>query len=224
MSEKLGYMWYPKDFISDPDVMMMSSSERGIYRDLLDLAYLNDNKLSFPINQLARYCNDSEENVLKMLERKATKLGGKWVFDSCEKRLVKTRSNRENGAKGGRPKKPKQNPNDNPNETQAERQIESKREIEIKNFIEAFNSIRSRYLQNTRGYAASKKTIRQLDVIFRDGFSIEDLKTAVSNAFKDKYHADNSWKWVTPEYITRDDQFSKWLNAVDTTPKYNPAL
>lgn len=128
--DKLGYTFYPKDFISDPEVMMMTPSQRGIYRDLIDLAYMNDNKLKYNLTQLSKYCNASEEEISEILNLKGLKEDNFWTIPSCDKRITKILANRENGSKGGRPKKPKQNPNHNPNETQTKRQREREREIE----------------------------------------------------------------------------------------------
>ena len=117
MSKKLGYTWYPKDFISDPDVMFMTSSERGVYRDLLDLAYTNENQIKYSISMLAKYTNSDEETVAKVLAIKGEEIEFGWSIPSCEKRLFLAEKNRQNGGKGGRPKtqtKPKQNPNQNP--------------------------------------------------------------------------------------------------------------
>lgn len=128
--DKLGYTFYPKDFISDPEVMMMTPSQRGIYRDLIDLAYMNDNKIKYNLTQLSKYCNATEEEISEILNLKGLKEGNFWTIPSCDKRITKILANRENGSKGGRPKKPKQNPNHNPNETQTKRQREREREIE----------------------------------------------------------------------------------------------
>lgn len=118
--DKLGYVFFPKDFISDPDVMMMTSSERGIYRDLIDLAYMSDNQIKYSLTQLAKYCNATESEVENILNLKGKKDGNFYSITSCDKRISKRNVNRANGAKGGRPKKPNQNPTQNPNETQTE--------------------------------------------------------------------------------------------------------
>ena len=142
---RLGYTFYPKDFISDPDVMMMDSSERGIYRDLIDLAYMNDNKIKYSIDKIARYCNSDSESVKKVLELKGKLIGKYWSIPSCDKRIAKANVNRENAKKRGRPPKPKNNPTNNPNLTQNERQREREREreyVEDKNIHKSFDPIK----------------------------------------------------------------------------------
>jgi uncharacterized protein YdaU (DUF1376 family) len=132
--DKLGYTFYPKDYISDPDVMMMTPAERGVYRDLIDLAYMHNNQIKYNLFQLSRYCNCSEKEVQDVLDLKGKKVGEFWTIPSCEKRIAKAKVNRENGGKGGRPPKPKDNPTDNPTDnpkqTQTERQRERERERE----------------------------------------------------------------------------------------------
>jgi len=134
--DKLGYTFYPKDYISDPDVMMMTPTQRGIYRDLIDLAYMSDNCIKYNLMQLSKYCNAEVEDVEDILNLKGLKIGEYWTIPSCNKRIDKAKVNRENGSKGGRPPKPKNNPTNiptnNPNETQTERQREREREREIK--------------------------------------------------------------------------------------------
>ncbi|WP_437918558.1 DUF7833 domain-containing protein [Sphingobacterium sp. LRF_L2] len=136
----LGYTWYPKDFISDPDVMFMTAAERGVYRDLIDLAYTSENRIAYSIDMLARYTNSDVQTVEKILSMKAQKKGDFWTIPSCGKRIDLINKNRSNGSKGGRPKtqtKPKQNPtrnkSENPKETQTQRQIEIESKIESKN-------------------------------------------------------------------------------------------
>lgn len=175
MSKKLGYTWYPKDFISDPDVMFMTSSQRGVYRDLLDLAYMNDNLIKYNVQMLAKYTNSDEETVQSVIDIKCIKTDQGYSIPSCEKRMNLAEKNRENGKKGGRPTenknpkitqvKPKNNPSNNhevsedktQTERQREREIEYKREIEIKSECEI---IENPHTQNFSVY--SKNPIETL--------------------------------------------------------------
>lgn len=97
--KKLGYTWYPKDFASDPDVMLMTSSERGIYRDLIDLAYQTNNCIKYSLDALARYTNGSERDIERVLEMKGKKDGDHWKIPSCDKRLKIIKRNVQNGKK-----------------------------------------------------------------------------------------------------------------------------
>jgi len=160
--DKLGYTFYPKDFISDPDVMMMTPSERGIYRDLIDLAYMSNNCIKYSLIQLSKYCNAEISDVENILKLKGLKVGEYWTIPSCNKRILKANVNRDNGAKGGRPPKPKDNPNNNPtnnpNKTQTERQRERESEKEIES--ESEKEIETEFIpfwEEFLAYAVDKK-------------------------------------------------------------------
>lgn len=44
-------------------------------------------------------------------------------------------------------------------------------------------------------------------------FDINQIKKAISNAYSDKYHIENNFKYLTPEYFFRnDDNIDKWIN------------
>ncbi len=147
-NNKLGYTWYPKDFISDPEVMFMSAAERGVYRDLIDIAYMNDNEIRYTGEMLAKYTNSDIETIEKVLAQKGKVEEFGYSIPSCQKRMGIIERNRQNGAKGGRPKnenssnsqtkdKPK-----NPKKTQTEIQtIDSKIENRKKRESFFFNEL-----------------------------------------------------------------------------------
>ena len=56
---KLGYTWYPKDWGNSESVFELNLSERGLYRELIDLAMLNDNKTEVKLEVWCRkFCID----------------------------------------------------------------------------------------------------------------------------------------------------------------------
>jgi len=133
----------------------MTSSERGVYRDLIDLAYMSDNRIAYSVEMLARYTNSDADTIQRILQLKGKKKGDFWTIPSCEKRIELMQVNRQNGSKGGRPKKGTKtqtkthsetetepitkdngNPNDNRNESQTQRQREREREREREKEIE----------------------------------------------------------------------------------------
>jgi uncharacterized protein YdaU (DUF1376 family) len=96
---KLGYTWYAKDFASDPDVMLMTAAERGIYRDLIDLAYQTNNTIKYSIEALSRYTNGEIDDIKNVLKLKGEYKNGSWRIPSCDKRLLIIKRNYENGSK-----------------------------------------------------------------------------------------------------------------------------
>lgn len=205
--DKLGYTFYPKDFISDPDVMMMSSSDRGIYRDLIDLAYMSGNKIRYNLTQLAKYCNDSEEAVNRILILKGKKVGDWWEIPSCNKRIQKAKISRINGKKGGA--KPKDNPKHNPELTQNSTQLVSQREREIETESEKRNG-------------NERETVRSFilgNEIFIDQLRVSHAGKDFEKAFNDCYvfHMQSDRPPTEPSQWKQ--KFISWLTNVNRTTK-----
>lgn len=100
---KLGYTWYPKDWGNSESVFEMNLCERGLYRELIDLAMLNDNKTDIKIEVWSRKFAISIDElksildkliVLNVIEVKENIL----FIPSCENRLQLVR-----GGKKGSP-------------------------------------------------------------------------------------------------------------------------
>jgi len=140
---KLGYTWYPKDWGNSENVFELSLSERGLYREFIDLAMMNDNKTEVNIKTWCRkFAVDFNEiniiidNLIKhnLVEIKDTIL----FIPSCEPRLNLVRG----GSKGGK-NKPIHKPNfkgiSKPIESLSENKVKpiaKQREIETKIEIE----------------------------------------------------------------------------------------
>ena len=141
---KLGYTWYPKDWGNSESVFELSLSERGLYREFIDLAMMNDNKTEIKKSVWSRkFCVSIDELnsiLIKLLDLKLIEYKGNILFiQSCESRLNMVRG----GSKGGKESKPTTKGiskgivkpieslheiNSKPNSNQRE----TKREIEIK--------------------------------------------------------------------------------------------
>jgi hypothetical protein len=100
---KLGYTWYPKDWGNSESVFELTLIERGLYRELIDLAMMNDNKTEIKKELWIRKFGSTEdeiEGILITLENlKLIELKGDILFiPSCESRL--------NLVRGGKKSKP----------------------------------------------------------------------------------------------------------------------
>jgi len=125
----LGYTWYPKDWNNSEAVFELNLECRGLYRELIDIAMLNDNKTIINYNVWCRKFNVSETEIKELLNiletLKLIKINGLNLFiESCENRLKLIRAGRKGGRKSKRSVKPIVKPND--------KQKESKKEIENK--------------------------------------------------------------------------------------------
>lgn len=144
---KLGYTWYPKDWGNSESVFELNLSERGLYRELIDLAMMCDNKTEVKLETWSRkFLVDID--VLKSILGKLSILGlikidGEKLFiPSCESRLNLVRG----GSKGGKKSKPIVKPIAKPFESLDENNVkpianQTKREIEIEINKEIFNEL-----------------------------------------------------------------------------------
>jgi hypothetical protein len=145
---KLGYTWYPKDWGNSESVFELNLSERGLYRELIDLAMLNDNKTEVKLEVWSRKFAVDIESLKSILGKLSIlnliKIDGEKLFiPSCESRLNLARGG-SNGGKKSKPiakaiVKPSAKPtgsleekNDKPMSNQIEKK-ENIKEIESKN-------------------------------------------------------------------------------------------
>lgn len=102
---KLGYTWYPKDWGNSENVFDLNLSERGLYREFIDLAMLNDNKIEIKKSFWARkFCASLEDidSILdKLISLNLVVINDIFLFvPSCENRLNLVRGGRLGGKKG----------------------------------------------------------------------------------------------------------------------------
>lgn len=101
---KLGYTFYLKDWNTSEKVFQLDLKARGLYRELIDLAFLNDNKTKINLSVWIRKFNTNEneiESILKFLEQlELITIDNDVLFiPSCENRLNMIRGARKGGLK-----------------------------------------------------------------------------------------------------------------------------
>ena len=106
---KLGYTWYPKDWNNSEAVFELTLQQRGLYRELIDLAMLNDNKTIVNIKVWCRKFDVDKDLLIDELEY-LQQLGliendFKAIFiPSCEPRLNLVRGGKKGGENKPTPK------------------------------------------------------------------------------------------------------------------------
>ena len=192
MSSSLGYTWYSQDYISDPEVMMMTPAQRGVYRDLIDLAYKHENRIEYTLQQLARYTNASEEEVSEILNLKGENHGNYWSIPSCQKRIDKSLIARANGAKGGRPKKPRKNPEQNRGVSESKTQSQSERQRERERERESEREIKENIPPKSPKGKARPQSVEEVCEYF-EHLGLNGISKTEAEKFYDHYTA-NGWK------------------------------
>lgn len=202
---KLGYTWYPKDWGNSESVFELNLTERGLYRELIDLAMLNDNKTEIKLDVWVRKFAidiDSLKSILeKLLKLNLIEYKKDILFiPSCESRLKLVRG----GSKGGKNSKPIVKPIDKPFESlieNNEKPIANQREKEIE----------SKYNNNDLYYNELINSITWLETCAMQNqpkFNIDEVKDKLL-IFKNDMNLKLDIKQQKKEFTTH---FVRWLN------------
>ena len=143
---KLGYTWYPKDWNNSEAVFELTLQQRGLYRELIDLAMMNDNKTIVKSSVWCRKWDISYDDLWEILETlKDLSLieipdnsleDPRWklFIPSCEPRLNLVRGGRKGGKNKPTPK-PIVKPTPKPIAKQKkEKEKEKRKEIVYRSF------------------------------------------------------------------------------------------
>lgn len=212
MATKLGYTWYPKDWGNSESVFEMNLCERGLYRELIDLAMLNDNKTEIKLDVWSRKfaINIDELNAilskLIMLSVITVNEDKTLFIPSCEPRLKLSRAGKKSKPTETSLKnlsKPISKPLSKPLSKQIEKKDKVK-EIEYKSFKHLSLSV-SDFDRLNLTYSK-----QQIDRILESIENYKNNKNYVSLYLTAK-------KWLEKEYPNGDIE-------VKNKPKFTPLI
>lgn len=228
---KLGYTWYPKDWGNSESVFELNLLERGLYRELIDLAMMNDNKTEIKIDVWCRKFAIDSDSLKSILDKLSIlnliQINGDNLFiPSCESRLNLVRG----GSKGGKTSKPNVKPMSKPIESLYENfdkpianQIEKEKKVNINKeqpkvdwdaLLLAFNDLTKRNFK-----LIPQKAKTQILERLKEGYTKSDLWNAIENCYNDEYHKETNHKYLTLEFISRPDKMGKYSVDVVKTKK-----
>lgn len=78
-------------------------------------------------------------------------------------------------------------------------------------FIQIFNDFSGKKIR-----VFDEKAKKQFRARIKEGFTVDDFKTAIKNCKQDPFHIENK-QYLTPEFITRADKLQKYLIAPSKT-------
>jgi uncharacterized phage protein (TIGR02220 family) len=97
-----------------------------------------------------------------------------------------------------------------PTEQEKEKEKEKVQEqvkVDFDLFLNGFNVYAKKNIR-----ILDDKAKKQLSALVKKGYTRQDVINAIINCANDKYHIENP-KYLTPEFITREDKFVKYLNS-----------
>ncbi len=118
MARRLSYSFYTKDWQTNDKVMFLTLEQRGFYRELIDLAMMNDNKVEYNLKVFCRKFSITSTKCTKLLnhliDKKLIEISNDFItVPSCERRL----SAKRNGSEGGKATALNSTPNGTPKST-----------------------------------------------------------------------------------------------------------
>jgi hypothetical protein len=210
---KLGYTWYPKDWGTSEKVFELTLIERGLYRELIDMAMLNDNKTQINAKVWARKFGSTEDEVegilITLTELGLVQINNDYLFiPSCESRLNLSRGGKKSkplkttilNLKNQKPIEPISEPIPEPISEQIEKK---EKEKEIENKIEVLKE----EFKNSPTSEVMKKNLCSLHHMTE-----QQLIFRMKNFWLENSHAFNDEKTIQDVR----SHFSKWLK-IDLT-------
>ena len=83
----------------------------------------------------------------------------------------------------------------------------------IINYDRVFNSFKQITGKKIKVFGDKEKS--QLSARLKDGFTYEDIEFGIKNCFNDSYHVETNHKYLTLEFILRQDKLSKFSTVED---------
>lgn len=218
---QLGFTFYPKDWWTSDSFFLLQPFERYIYLECLFMMYSNDGWIS--TNKLIverRLGTTIKDEVWSKITDLMVEEGDQLTHKSVNKRLRKTLANRENGLKGGRPKKesnsaekstdekPKKPKNETQKNPPLEREEERERESK-ENRIEVEKETASFSTSSAQNILLSKQiSIDQWAMMFK--VPTKRIHECIYEfaQFKER-HSENTWR--TEADLTKNFEF--WLRS-----------
>ena len=92
--------------------------------------------------------------------------------------------------------------------------------INYKELLKFFNKIRAKHLGKSDITVISSKVKNAFKARLRDGYSKRQIVWAIQNAFKDDFHSDENFKFLTIGYFSRSDTIDRFgIEPTKTMPK-----
>jgi hypothetical protein len=84
-----------------------------------------------------------------------------------------------------------------------------KEEEELSGYDDFLESVNLTLNKNFKGCSKSR---RQFNTRIKEGYTKIEMLEAFENAIKDQYHIETNFRYITPEFITRQDKVEKFKN------------
>jgi len=232
---KLGYTWYPKDWGNSEKVFELNLIERGLYRELIDMAMLNDNKTQINMKVWARKFGSNENEIEAILitlqNLDLIEINNDSLFvPSCESRLNLSRAGKKGkpsetsilNLKNQSQEEPISKPISKPiSEQKKEKRKESKIKINEKSFtkkqltdyfLNLFNFHKSEIKRMNANHRSLTPTDENnLIKLIKAGYTSDDFVHGMLAMDESEWVTENNM--FTPAHFLRNENFEKYVNT-----------
>jgi len=99
-------------------------------------------------------------------------------------------------------------------EGESEEEKEEKREREriaalFDNYIDEWKKATGRTIKSKKTEIA-KEALSHFNARIREGYTLEEITSAINNAASDSHHSESGYKWLTLDFILRPKQLERW--------------
>ena len=242
MAKELPYFKFEPNEWENGNIQILDRETKGLFIDLCSMYWSRLGNLPFKL-AIQKLCGGNATALDSLCEEKIIEvIDGDIYIKFLSIQLNEfgdvSKQNSEN-AKLGWEKRRKNNlkPNIEPiisevNATALRTQSESDairedKSIENKiketiNYDRIFNSFKSITNKNIKIFGDKEKA--QLRARLKDGFTYEDIELAIKNCYNDLHHKETGHKYLTLEFILRQDKLNKFSSSIDKEVLYGLEL
>ena len=167
-----------------------------------DLSYLIDNGLIHQDGNSVRINFLDEQQAERVKTSKRNSASGK--ASAMAKKLAKAQQ-KVNEKSTVVEKSLNENPT---NKKRKDKKREDKISVDWDKLVIAFNNITKK-----KSRMVNAKARKQILERLKEGYTKEDLISAITNCYADEFHTQNNHKHLTLEFISRPDKLEAWLSA-----------
>ena len=241
MGRKLGYTFWDVDWAMSEKVAELNLSERGLYRELIDLAMRNNNKTELNSKRFSRKWNETQQKVDRTLNELVKQkcieiIDNVIIVPSVYSRLKL----RDNGSKGGIATAENKQKNKTKGTalgtalgTESDKlnlelrtynieHINKKEEKKENEFLEDWFNIRSEIKKGkTFKLNSLPSHSKQELILIHKNFSREDIKLGLRGLFRQETFPNNQDLTTDPTHFLKDEgkYISKYIQAANEQNK-----
>lgn len=211
MAKELPYF---KFYISEwlmGDITLQSQTAQGVFINVCAYYWQRgcDTTLANVKQRLSAHITDVETLVqVGIIKHDSTtdKISINFLNEQYLELLDLHQKRSESGRKGGEASVKQRSGNAQPSIKHLDKDKDKDINIRFANFISWFNT------KTKRNFKGIEKIKKSFGARLKDGYTPHQFEVALNNMLADTYHIETEFKYITPEFLLRQDKLDKFLN------------